>query len=270
MKNVLQYGPARSYNLGVRGGTDRIRYFLSGNYDYNEGSEFWNWEEATRLRGNVGVVFSEMFSLDVSTGYTRGNTSYSAQMSSRGGLWDQVAWGKGYCTPYVAQTSDAACVRTLGMQQFLPSDIAKVTSTRDYDRFTGSGTLNFTLGTWLTSRAVFGLDAGWDTNNWIHPIEVVQSNSPQEMIEGQAIYETPKNTVLTFDWSATGNYRPTPVISTATSVGVQYFAKTEEFFGITGNAFASSLSRTINQTPIAGSNLEYRFEPNKSFGVYVQ
>jgi TonB-linked SusC/RagA family outer membrane protein len=270
MKNVLQYGPARSYNLGVRGGTERIRYFLSGNYDYNEGSEFWNWDEAARLRANIGVVFSEMISLDVSTGYTRGNTSYSAQVGSRGGLWDQVAWGKGYCTPYVTQTNDAACVRTLGMQQFLPTDIAKVSSTRDYDRFTGSGTLNFTLGTWLSSRAVFGIDAGWDTNNWVHPIETVQSNAPQEMIDGQAIYERPKSTVLTLDWSATANYRPSATISTSTAVGVQYFARTEEFFGITGNGFASPLSSTINQTSITRSSLNYSFEENKSIGVFIQ
>jgi hypothetical protein len=90
------------------------------------------------------------------------------------------------------------------------------------------------------------------------------------MVEGQAIYETPKNTVLTFDWSATGNYRPSPAISTSTSVGVQYFAKTEEFFGITGNGFASPLSSTINQTSISRSSLSYSYEQNKSIGVFVQ
>jgi TonB-linked SusC/RagA family outer membrane protein len=268
--NVLQYGPARSFNLGIRGGTQSIRYFLSGNYDYNEGSEFWNWDKATRMRGNVGVVFSENFTLDVSTAYSRGKTSYSAQVSSRGGLWDQVAWGKGYCAPYVAAKWDTSCSRTLGMQQFLPSDIPKVSSTRDYDRFTGSSTLNFTTGGWLSSRAVFGIDAGWDTNNWIHPIETVQSNSPQEMVEGQAVYERPKNTVVTVDMSATANYKPTAALSTASSIGAQYFAKTEEFFGITGAGFASPLSRTINQTPISRGALEYRFEQNKSLGLYVQ
>ncbi|MSR35282.1 MAG: hypothetical protein EXR95_01390 [Gemmatimonadetes bacterium] len=271
MENVLQYGPSRSLNLGIRGGTERIRYFLSGNYDYNEGSEFWNWDKKAAMRGNVGVVFSEMFTLDVSTAFTRGNTSYSAQVGSRGGLWDQVAWGQGYCAPYVAAKPDpVACARKLGMQQFVPTDIAKISSTRDYDRFTGSSTLNFTTGTWLTSRVVLGIDAGWDTNEWVHPIETVQANAIQETLEGQAIYERPQNTVVTVDWSATAKYNPKPAISTATSVGAQYFAKTDEFFGITGNGFASPLSRTINQTPIGRSALDYRFEQNKSLGVYVQ
>ena len=268
--NVLQYGPSRSYNLGIRGGTQRIRYFISGNYDYNEGSEFWNWDEAVRTRGNVGVVFSEMLTLDVSTAFTRGNTSYSAQVGSRGGLWDQVAWGQGYCAPYVAPNPSTGCARKLGMQQFVPTDIAKVSSTRDYDRFTGSATLNFTTGSWLSSRAVLGIDAGWDKNEWVHPIETVQANAIQETLEGQAIYETPKNSVITVDWSATAKYPLTAAISTATSVGAQYFSKTDEFFGITGNGFASPLSRTINQTPINRSELSYTYEQNKSLGVYVQ
>ena len=45
----------------------------------------------------------------------------------------------------------------------------------------------------------------------------------------------------------TVNYNPTEAISTATSLGAQYFSKTEEFFGITGNGFAE---RDI--TPEAG------------------
>jgi TonB-dependent starch-binding outer membrane protein SusC len=85
MDNVIQYGPARSYNLGIRGGTDKIRYFVSGNYDYNEGSEFWNWDEAFRTRGNLGIVFSEMFTLDVSTAFTRGNTATPRRWTAAAG-----------------------------------------------------------------------------------------------------------------------------------------------------------------------------------------
>ena len=269
-ENVLQYGPLRSYNLGVRGGTERIRYFLSGNYDYNEGPEFWNWDEAARLRANVGVVFSDQFTLDVSTAFARGNTSYSAHIGGRGGLWDQVGWGQGYCAPYVSSDPDVGCARKLGMQQFLPVDMPKISSTRDYDRFTGSGTLNFTNGSWLSSRAIVGIDAGWDKNEKVHPIEALQSAPIQETVAGQVIYEQPRNTVLTLDWSATANLDVTDAISTATSVGAQYFGRVEEFFGLEGNGFASPLSRTINQTPISSSELTYRYEENKSLGYYVQ
>ena len=57
---------------------------------------------------------------------------------------------------------------------------------------------------------------------------------------------------------------------TATSVGAQYFSKTEEFFGITGNGFATPASQTINGTPVARSAVTYTYEENKSMGMYVQ
>src|SRR5690606_16853940 len=66
------------------------------------------------------------------------------------------------------------------------------------------------------------------------------------------------------------NYDLTDNVSTATSVGAQFFSKNEEFFGINGNGFASPLPRTSNQTPIASSSLHYRYEENKSKGQYVK
>src|SRR5690606_23570492 len=137
-------------------------------------------------------------------------------------------------------------------------------------RFTGSATLNFTTGSLISSRAVFGIDAGWDTNNWIHPVETVQTPIITETREGTAVYEKPSNTVITVDWSATLNYDLTPSVSTATSVGAQFFSKKEEMFSITGTGFASPLARTINQTPISRANLTYNYEENKSLGYYVQ
>ena len=148
-KNLFQYGPSRSLNFGVRGGTETIRYFLSANHDYDEGPVYYNWNDALSLRANVGVVLSERFSLDVSTGFISGETSYHNQAGTRGGIWDQMAWGQGYCAPLVAADRENPCPRVLGFQQMVPTDIAKISSTREYNRFTGSGTLNFTYGTWF-------------------------------------------------------------------------------------------------------------------------
>jgi len=268
-QNVLQYGPSRSYNLAVRGGTQTIRYFLSGNYDYNEGSVYWNHDKAVRMRANIGVVFSENFTADISTAFTRGATSYAAQVGTRGGLWDQVTWGQGYCAPFVSPNPDVGCARKLGMQQFVPSDIPKVKSTRDYDRFTGSLTLNFTTGDRFTSRAVFGFDGGWDKNEKLHPIETVLSSAIQQTLDGQVVYETPRNADITVDWSSTFSETFGPV-STATSFGAQYFSREFERFSIEGNGLASPLSQTINQTPITRNEVTYDFEQNKSVGVYVQ
>jgi len=267
--NVLQYGPSRSYNLAVRGGTERIRYFLSANNDYNEGGVYYNYDEATRLRANVGVIMSDAFSLDVSTGFVMGETSYEGQVGTRGGLFDQMVWGNGYCTPYVADKFNP-CPRVLGMQQMIPTDIAKISSTRNFDRFTGSATLNYNPGGWLASRVVVGIDQGWDRNEWIHPIETVQANVIQETRDGKVVFETPSNSEFTFDWSTTGTFRFGDSWSTATSVGAQFYGRSEEMFSAIGEGFVSPLSRTVNQTPITRSRITYDYVENKSLGFYLQ
>ena len=266
---LWQYGPSYSYNLDVRGGTGTIRYFLSGNRDRDEGSVYTNWDQAARLRANVGVVFSDNFTLDVATTFVSGKTSFAGQVDSRGGTWDQLVWGQGYCAPTIDETGKNACSRTLGLQQFLPTDVAKITSIREYDRFTGSGTLNFKYGDWLVSRAIVGIDKGWDKNEWVHPIETVQPNAIQATLEGKVLLEKPTNTVFSLDWSATVN-KPVGSFSTASSVGAQFYSKTYELFGLTGNGFASPLSRTINQTPVARATIGYDYTENKSLGFYAQ
>jgi hypothetical protein len=183
----------------VRGGTDRIRYFLSGNTDRDEGPTYFNWDKANRMRANISVVFSDQFTLDVATGFITGTTSYDAQAGQRGGTWDQAVWGLGYCSARESfgiqpGQSPADCSRNLGFQQFLPTDQAPIISTREYDRFTGSGTLNFKAGDWLSSRAILGIDRGWDKNTWLHPIETRQSNIILERAEGQIVLAKPRPT----------------------------------------------------------------------------
>ena len=59
-KFTLNYGVRfdylSSYNLDVRGGTPAVRYFLSGNYDADEGMDYYNTNEVTRLRQASGLV----------------------------------------------------------------------------------------------------------------------------------------------------------------------------------------------------------------------
>jgi TonB-linked SusC/RagA family outer membrane protein len=267
--NLFQYGPTYNYNLDVNGATDKIRYFLSGNKQRSEGPTFFNYDGASRFRTNVGVVFSDQFTLDVSSGYINGQTSYDAQAGSRGGTWDQMVWGQGYCAPTIAENSANACPRTLGMQQFLPTDQSPITSTRDYDRFTGSGTLNYKTGNWFTSRAIVGIDRNWDKNTWIHPIEVRQTNVIQERLNGQIVLEKPTNTNASVDVSGTIN-KTFRGIATSTSVGGQYYKKTYELFSNTGNNFASPLSTTINQTPVTSALINYQYTENKSLGLFAQ
>ena len=266
-KELFQYGPSQSYNLDVRGGTQTIRYFLSGNFDRDEGITFYNWDKTVRLRANVGVVFSEHFSLDVSTGFVDGETRFGSPAQGDGGEWEDMRWSTGFCLPRV---NPGACPRLMGFQEHLPSDVAKLDVRRKYSKFTGSGTLNFTTGDWFSSRAIIGLDRGWERNTNLWPLETQLEPVYEETAVGTITLATPTTTNLSMDWSATARYSPIASFGTATSVGVQYYSSEYEQFENIGVGFPSPLSTTVNQTPPASADINYEFVQNKSLGFYVQ
>ena len=267
-KNVFQNGPSQSYDLSVRGGTQAFRYFLSGNYADEEGMVFYNRNKTFRMRANVSVVFSENFSFDLSSGFVEGHTRFGEPAQRDGGEWTDMQWGSGFCVPRIGGAD--ACPRLLGFQEHLPSDVAKLRTTRDFSRITASGTLNFTTGGWLTSRAIVGIDRGEDENIQIWPKEVALSPVYQEGIDGKIVQERPLNRNLSLDASSTARFQLGDSWGTATSVGAQYYEKRLSTFSVTGTAFAHPSSRTVNQTPAANATLGFDFIENKSLGFYVQ
>ena len=271
-KELYQNGPSQSYNLSVRGGTDVVSYFLSGNYDDDVGMIWYNTHKAFRLRANVGVVFNELFSLDVSTGYVDGDTRFMQHVPGQGGEWTDMQWGNGYCQPRI-NPGAAGCEFTKGFQEHLPSDAEKIRTTREFNRFTGSATLNFTKA-WLSSRIVAGLDKGWDENQNMYPLGAGADDSYWQVYReakyGRVNLYRPITTYMSLDWGATARLALTDAIGTATSVGAQYNVKEENRHGTEAIGLASPLSTTVNQAQPSRSNLIYDFVENKSVGFYVQ
>jgi TonB-linked SusC/RagA family outer membrane protein len=301
-ENLFQNGHSQGYNLDVRGGAQSIRYFLSGNYDDEEGFAWFNTNETFRLRGNVGVVFDEHLSLDVSTGYVDGHTRFEAATPGDGGLFQDLLWSNGYwldrVTPFGTPGSDQ---RLGGFQEHLPTDVADNEATRDYSRFTGSATLTFETGQFtiadmpasVTQRAVIGVDKSWDENRIVHQLE--DGIVPQSLIDycaamgrpatcvppswgsvysetanGEMQYERPIQTNLSFDYALTTNLQVTEALGLATSFGAQYYVDEENFFANHGTGFASPLSTTVNQLSQTQTSIDYRLVQNKSLGYYIQ
>ena len=265
---LYQNGHSQAYDFSVRGGTQAMRYFLSGNYEKAEGIVFYNWDKTFRLRANVSAVFSENVTLDVSTGFVDGMTRFMAQAESDGGEWEDLVWGNGYC---ITRVNPGKCPRLPGgFQEHMPSDVAKVETTREYARFTGSGTLNFTPTEWLSSRAIVGIDKGWDENVNLYPKEVELTPVNPRQVDGTIILGRPVTTNLSVDASATGKYRLNDTWGTSTSIGAQYYRKIINEIRNTGVGFATPVSRTVNQTPPASGTVYYNYIENKSLGFYVQ
>ena len=319
-ERLYSNGLSQSYNLDVRGGTQALRYFLSANYDDETGFVFYNTDKTFRLRGNVGVAFGDHVNLDVSTGYVDGSTTFGSATVSDGAEWQDLVWSNGYyldrnarfgttgnCPAGTGQSGCAANPRLGGYQEHIPSDIAEdVEATRNYQRFTGSATLNFSSGdvnlagmtASLTQRLVMGIDRGWDTNRnlflredgivptWLIDYcaspDRVASGAPAtcaptawnsvytETANGEMSYERPINSNLSFDYAFTANLSPNDTWGFNTSVGAQYYRRVQDNFSNTGQGFASFTSTTINQIAQANISTAYSRVENRALGFYVQ
>ena len=266
--NLFQNGLTQSYNLDVRGGTEAVRYYVSTNYDDEQGIVNYNWDKAFRIRANLNLVFSENVSLDISTGYIDGESRFMSGGKADGGVWTDMVWSNGYCVPRINGTN--ACPRLMGFQEHLPSDVAKLDIRRAYNRFTGSGTLNFNIGGWLSSRAIVGIDRGQDENTELWPLETELSPVYEETAVGEITLGRPVTTNVSVDLSSTVRVNLTDSWGSATSVGAQYYTREQTHFGLKGVGFAHPASRTVNQTPASNATIAYDFVENKSLGFYVQ
>lgn len=256
--DVFQYGYNQGYSLGVRGGTDAIRYYLSGDWDDQEGILDYNTDDRKSIRANVGVLISEGLNLDVSTGYVTGDTRYLEGTNESGDVWDQLMWAQGAFLEGP----------TRGYLNYTPEQLATIETTRQYKRFTGSATMTHNPWEWLTQRLIVGTDFASDENQSLiprHPDGAAGTFRSKSL--GEVDIQRPQNTEFTFDYSASARYNLMDLGLTS-SFGAQYYSTEYNSLNSTGLIFASPAIRSIEgaTSTVTGQD----FLQNKSLGFYVQ
>ena len=279
---LFQNGYVQSYNVDVSGGTNTLRYFLSSNYENEEGVVYYNRDETFRLRGNVSAFWGN-FSLDLSTGYVDGFTRFANPAGGAGGVWTDLLGASGFGLDRITPFDDPlGNPRLGGFYNHLPSDVADIVASRDYSRFTGSATLRHSVGDWLDQQLIIGVDKSWDINTNLYPKEsgpvpesvvpfgvTTWGNTYAETLNGELLYDRPNEGNFTFDYNVNGAYDYDDAFSFTTSFGAQYFRESRENFSNQGDGFASPLSTTINQLASYGVP-NYSLIENNSLGFYVQ
>ncbi len=257
-RDHFQTGSLQSYTASMRGGTDQVRYYLSADFDDDEGIVSYNWQKQTNLRSNVTVLASEDITLDVSLGYITGETSFMQQRTAWG-MWEQFQWanpeGQG---------------RTLrGFLRARPEEIAENKAIRDMTRFTGSATVTHTPFPWLTQRAIIGTDVLTEENSVLFPRRPEGANHDFGGLSlGDLNLERPRREYNTLDYSASANYSLNDAITLTSSFGFQYYARTEEVVGGIGRVFPAPQIVTLSGA--AATTATQTYVENKSVGMYVQ
>ncbi|MQA91363.1 MAG: SusC/RagA family TonB-linked outer membrane protein [Gemmatimonas sp.] len=269
-ENLFQYGHAQEYNLEVRGGTDRFRYYVSGNYSDDEGYVYYNTDERARVRANLNLQLSDNLAFDLSSSFQNGFTQFD-NPSGEGGPVVNYKAPIYQCVLGLQDMGPAQryCPRTLGYWNQQPVDfIPPAGATRDFSRFVGGATLTHTFRDWLTQRAVFGFDGLWEKNEKYFPRH--EEPTMPEQVDGTVWYATPIHRNMSLEYAATASNALSSALRLETSVGAQYYTRRYEALSTEGRDLATELSKTINQTPVERLVLDYAHTEERSLGLFVQ
>lgn len=270
--DLFQNGRDQRYNMSVTGGVEQVRYYVGASLSDQVGIVEYNTNKQAALRANVQLVLSPSVNVDVSTGYTQGDTRF-ATVDEEGGIWHQLVWSRGYNLP--GMVNDIAATTTvdetlgrgfLGFQERFPKSYEDTEISRDYSRFTGSATATHRVGDWFTQRLTFGLDKGTATDNEFLPGALDFANAGT----GALRYGRPIDENVTFDYSASGRYRVTEDFGTNTSVGARFYRRFAENVINYGSGFPTSVQTVIDQTEFGNRQVDFSSIENRTLGFFVQ
>jgi TonB-linked SusC/RagA family outer membrane protein len=270
------------FGLQFNGGSDKLRFFVSGQREDETGPYEMPAKEITRIttergappredqvhpnqliaanvRGNFGMSLTPTMTLDIASTFVNR------------GL--QIPFDGGFFAGLTFQAMTARGIRgtTEGYQRELPGDVMSVGQSLNDNRFTGSASYNWSPKSWLQARAVTGIDQDNSYNNRQQlraegtRVGVAWGPTGQE---GGKFLDRSNSTKFSVDLGATASWNAKPDLSTRTSVGLQWFK--DELYQSEGQAYNLPPGAS---TPNSGGSQVRAFEfttENATYGAFVE
>lgn len=260
-RNPFQSGRSQSYAASLRGGSDLIRYFISGDLDKSNGIVSYNWQDKYTARTNLSVVPNSKVTVNGNLGFLRSKTRFG-QAAAGWDLWGNLVWG----------SPSRLTTPTRGFLRVTPEAAGEIVSYSGVDRLTGGLTMNYNPRSWLASRLIVGTDVSDETNSILFPRNPAGTAYFFGALSlGNKSVERLRASYNTLDYSATGTFDLPGWLKgwvSATSAGAQYYAKRIESVSAVGQQFPSPSVTTIGGAAVTTS-AEDVIE-NKTAGVYLQ
>lgn len=257
-RNFLQTGLHQEYDVSLRGGTDQIRYFVSGSWEDSEGIVSYNWQERLRTRSNVEIMALEGLRIQINASLLSSDTRFG-QSAAPHDLWTQVVWGS---YPQL-DTS------TRGFRAVTPEEAALIESTSSVNRTTWGLTFEHDVGQWLHHRFTVGRDVADMTNAILYPRHPDADGSVFGALGlGAKWLENRSDIYTTVDYGATATFSFSDDWVSRTSAGFQYYAKRNEISDAEGRVFPASPVRSIGGAAVTFAHEDIL--ENKTAGFFVQ
>jgi TonB-linked SusC/RagA family outer membrane protein len=232
-------GYRQQYGLQVQGGSERVRYFASGEYEDELGiakmpkvdqvsfaargipvldrwkrpNDYWRGSART----NVELTLSPKIDASLSAGYTNSRLNLPQMDNNITGWTAGVLGGQGRKYPAVANSPDTL----YGFYAFRPGDQFQDEWSQSIDRFIGSANTSWRPATWLAMRGNFGVDYTSRVETDLCRFDTCADFSTYR--EGFKIDNRSHFHQWTADVSSTANFQIIPTLSSKSTLGVQYF-----------------------------------------------
>ena len=257
--DIWRTGRLQNYALSLTGGSQAVRYFASGGWDQNTGIEPNNGERRFTGRLNLAVAPSPKLDVSTSLGVVKGTT----QLGQDYGLG--AFWGSLYGSPLTAGTP------TRGFNTAPPEVVWDIyNNSQAVDRYTGSvQAVNRPTG-WFTQRAALGLDLTTEDNQGLQrfapPNEAIFF-APTAAL-GLIRQDLREVSYVTADYNGTARVPLARAVSSATSVGAQFYRKRINLTQINGDQFPAPGVSTAKAAAVTTGTQDYLI--NKTLGFYAQ
>ena len=272
-RDIFTTGQIQSYAATLSGGSEDAQYFFAGTYSDEVGILDYNYSKKLNLRTNINAQLTNNLAATLSMGYTRGNDRIPIdgyRSVTEGLQFGSPRWlGENRCV----ERPGAGCDLFDGfISGAPPARDRSLINTQNLDRFTGGVTLNNTALGWLTNRLTLGLDYTGEVNVQLREFQTNDTTIASLGSVGSMGFRNEgrrTHVMSTVDFSTTAEFDLTEAISTATSVGIQYYTRTTSFLNAGGQQFAGPGLSTVNATAVLGvpGNNDIG---DKTLGLYVQ
>ena len=289
-------GLERTQGVALRGGTEGVTYYLSGELGRREGVLANNELSRRNVRANVNLRPSDRVDVILSGGFSSSDVWLPMNDNTGEGFLATALVGFPWEMPIVrddpatGEVGVSTCplhyefarlievplsmLPALGLPPCAEnpffsgrtfSDVASVENRQQIERFTGSATVQWRPMSFLTAGGTIGYDQFSDQAGTFYPVD---PGLPfDDLSLGARTLNTTIQRNLTLDGTLTGAWDLSGTLRSTTTLGIQFFRQRLETTGALGRGFPSGPTTISNALRTEGSESS---SEHRTLGLFVQ
>lgn len=257
-------GQRAAYGLSATGGTDRISYYLGGNFDRQQGVLAPSKDQRTSGRANLNVQLRDNWNVRIGTNYLTDHIRFPQNDNDILGVISSGILGSAFDDSIPGQACPPPGCSHGYLSGQIPQAIYAIDTRQDVQRFENSVSTNYQPLSWLKASGTFGLDyLNRYDNELIPPASVFFGSLP----DGQRTSNPYSFYTYTAQGSLTATWTPLTDLTATTTAGTQFnksLVRGTSAFGAKLLGGTSSLAGATARFAVNEVNTD-----NKTLGVFA-